>query len=769
MIARQHPYRIALVGDYLPRQCGIATFSYDVCHSLTMQYPGTECMVVPVNDIPEGYDYPPEVRFEIVEQDVKSYQRAADFLNFTNAEVICLQHEFGIFGGPAGSHILTLLREVNIPVVTHLHTILEQPGPDQRRVMRELTRLSARLITMSQRGIKTLEQTYEVPPEKIDFIPHGIPDMPYVDPNFFKDQFGVEGRKVLLTFGLLSPNKGIEYVIRALPEVVKEAPDLVYIILGATHPNLLREHGEAYRIELERLASELGLKRHVAFYNRFVKIEELKEFIGAADIYITPYLNPAQATSGTLAYAFGSGKAVISTPYWHAEELLAEGRGVLVPFRDSKAIARELIALLKDEVRCHAMRKQAYLMGRQMIWTQVVHQLNESFQKARQSRMEGITRRHALKTLEQERKELPAVRLDHLRRITDATGIFQHAAFALPNFGEGYCTDDNARALLLTVQLEETGEDRPEVQALATIYASFLNHAFIPETRQFHNFMSFDRHWLDQTGSEDCQGRALWALGCCVGRSKKKSLQRWAAELFERTLPTIAETTSPRAWAFALVGIHDYFRTLSGDRVADQMRHTLTQRLVDLFQQCSSERWAWFENVLSYANARLSHALILSGRWSGHTEALDVGLNSLRWLMKVQTAETGYFRPIGSNGYYRKGKARARFDQQPIEAFTSVAACLEAFFATHDEFWLNEAHRAFDWFLGRNDLNLALYDPASGGCFDGLHVDRVNLNQGAESTLSFLLALQEMRLVENALGAFDRPVEAGTPEPTSVA
>jgi len=416
----QSLYEIALIGNYLPRKCGIATFTHDLCSALTDEGSGTECFVVAVNDTPEGYGYPPEVRFEIAEPDLRGYRRAADFLNFTNAEVVCVQHEFGIYGGPAGSHLLALLRRLNLPVVTHLHTILEEPSPEQMRVMQELTRLSTRIIVMSERGRRMLEDIYKTPADHIDLIPHGIPDMPFVDPNFYKGQFGVEGKRVLLTFGLISPGKGLEYVIHALPEVLKVFPDLIYIVLGATHPNLLREQGETYRMSLQRLAADLGVQKHVVFHNRFVEIKELKEFFGAADIYITPYLNARQSTSGTLAYAFGCGKAVISTPYLHAEELLADGRGVLVPFRDSEAIARELIALLKDEVRRHAMRKQAYLLGREMVWSQVVQLFLSSFKRARLSRVTGFSPRLALKTLDEEPRKLPYLRLDHLKRLSES-------------------------------------------------------------------------------------------------------------------------------------------------------------------------------------------------------------------------------------------------------------------------------------------------------------------------------------------------------------
>src|SRR5450755_3326294 len=375
--------KIAFVGDYLPRKCGIATFTADLLAAVATAHPQSQCISVSVNDIQDGYEYPEEVRFEIEEQDLSSYVRAADFLNISNVDIVCLQHEFGIFGGTAGGHILALLRELRMPVVTTLHTILREPKAEQRRVMQELVSLSTRLVVMTERGRQMLQEVYQAPPAKIDLIQHGIPDVGFVDPTYFKDQFGVEGRVVLLTFGLLSPNKGIEHVLNALAHILAEFPEVVYIVLGATHPNELREHGEAYRLSLEILAKKNKVDENVIFYNQFVELENLEEFIGAADLYITPYLNEAQITSGTLAYTFGAGKAVVSTPYWHAAELLAEDRGVLVPFADAPAIAREVIALLKDDTRRHAIRKNAYRLGRDMIWSNVAQLYMQSFERSR--------------------------------------------------------------------------------------------------------------------------------------------------------------------------------------------------------------------------------------------------------------------------------------------------------------------------------------------------------------------------------------------------
>ena len=749
--------KIAFLGDYPPRKCGIATFTSDLLAAVAVENPRSQCFAVPVNDIDGGYEYPGVVRFEIEEQDFSSYQRAADFLNISNVDVVCLQHEFGIFGGPSGSHVLVLLRELRMPIVTTLHTILHKPTPEQRRVIQELITRSTRLVSMTQRGQRMLQEIYQTPPTKIDLVPHGIPDIPFVDPNFYKDQFGVEGRLVLLTFGLLSPNKGIEQVLNALPEILAEFPNIVYIVLGATHPNLLREQGEAYRLSLERLAKKNKVQKHVIFYNRFVELEELKEFIGAADIYLTPYLNEAQITSGTLAYSFGAGKAVISTPYWHAAELLAEDRGVLVPFGDARAIAREVIGLLRDETRRTAIRKNAYKMGREMVWSNVARLYMRSFELARLERAVLSRKSFATKTLDQQPRELPELKLDHLSRMTDSTGLFQHAIFTVPNFSEGYCTDDNARAFILAVLLDEMEEEPESVRTLATNYAAFLHHAFDPKTKRFHNHLSFDRRWLDEQGSEDSHGRALWALGMGVGRSPYRSFQAMSGQIFTQALAATREFTSPRAWAFSLFGIHEYLQRLSGDRLANQVRETLTTRLMELFDKTAQPDWPWFENLLSYDNAKLAHALVLSGRATGQQPVFERGLQALRWLVEVQAAESGDFRPIGNNGFYPRGGTRANFDQQPVEAQAMVSACLEAYRATSDAWWYEHAQRAFDWFLGWNDLGLELYSATTGGCRDALHVDRVNQNQGAESTLAFLLSLAEMRLAQNAVTVFNPP------------
>jgi glycosyltransferase involved in cell wall biosynthesis len=740
--------RIAFLGNYSPRQCGIATFTTDLCESVAKAYDGTTCIALPVNDIEAGYDYPTRVRFELTEKDLHSYGRAADFLNINNVDLVSLQFEYGIFGGRAGSHILSLLRDLRMPIVTTLHTILKSPNADQRLVLEEVAAFSDRLVAMSDRGSEYLQNVYHVSPEKIDVIPHGIPDVPFGDPSFYKDPFGVEGKKVLLSSGLLSANKGIENVIAALPEIAARHPDVVYVVVGATHPHVLQREGETYRLSLQRLAQQKGVESHVIFYNRFVSLEELLEFIGAADIYITPYLNEAQIASGALAYALGAGKAIISTPYWYAQEMLAENRGVLVPFCDPAAIAGKVIMLLDNEPERHTIRKRAYMFGRAMIWSEVAKRYMESFERARTERRHYVLPGLLGKALDKYPSELPPLKWDHLRAMTDETGILQHALFTVPDYSHGYTTDDNARALLVSILLDELGYS--ESLGLASRYLAFLGFAFNEHTKRFRNFMEYQRTWTEDAGSDDSHGRAILALGTVMSHSTIPSFNRMAGWLFEQALPSILGTTSPRAWAFALMGISEYSQKYSGDRRASQVSEELAGRLLRSYQSSRSEDWHWFEQRLTYCNAALSHALLICGRSIPNSEMADVGLESLKWLADVQRASNGHFIPIGSNGFYQLGNERARFDQQPVEAQAMVSACLEAFRITGDKRWNKEARLAFDWFLGRNDLSIPLYDATTGGCRDGLHPDRPNENQGAESTLAFLQSLLELRLEEQA-------------------
>ncbi len=747
------PSRIAVIGNYLPRRCGIATFTTDLCAAISGEYGTARLLALPVNDTEEGYDYPARVRWSLVQDDAASYEQAAQFLNYNNIDMVCLQHEYGLFGGEAGSHILHLLRGLKMPVVTTLHTVLREPNPDQLMVMEEIAELSDRLIVMSQLSSQFLQEIFRVPGGKIDMVPHGVPDLPFLDPNFYKERFGVEGKAVLLTFGLLSPNKGIENVIQALPQILSKHKNVAYIVAGATHPHILRREGDKYRASLQALAKEVGVESQVIFHDRFASPEEMAEFIGAADIYITPYRYEEQVVSGTLAYAMGAGKAIISTPYWHAIELLDDRRGALVPFQNPGAIAQKTIELLDTPAKRHAMRKRAYLFARDMVWKRVAQGYMESFARVRSDRMETPRVQFSARITPKSLNQLPELKLTHVNALTDDTGMLQHAIFTIPNRAEGHTTDDNARALIFTVLLAQVDldEDRMVRGDSVTLdfssrYLSFLEHAFNPAKGRFRNFLGYDRQWNEPVGSEDCHGRTLWSLGTVLGRSDNQGLRCAAGRLFEFSLPAALEFSSPRAWAYSLLGIQEYLNSYPGDRDAQKIRSVLGRRLLEMYESIRSPDWKWFENVLAYANARLPQALLLVGSACSDERMVSAGLEALDWLSQTQHCEiNGHFVPIGSQGFYRQGGEKARFDQQPIEAAGAVSACLEAHRITGDSRWRREAWSAFNWFLGGNDLQLPLYDSVTGGCRDGLHPDRANENQGAESTLSFLMALLEMR------------------------
>ncbi|HZV59109.1 MAG TPA: glycosyltransferase family 4 protein, partial [Candidatus Eremiobacteraceae bacterium] len=725
-------------------------FTTDLCDAIHGEYASTELLALPVNDTEEGYDYPVRVRFELAEESVTSYRQAADFLNFSNVDLVCLQHEYGIFGGRAGGHILELLRGLQMPFITTLHTVLREPNADERAVMDEIAKLSDRLIVMSQQSAEILQEVFHVPSEKIDLIPHGIPDLPFTDPNFYKDAFGTEGKCVLLTFGLLSPNKGIENVINALPKILSRHPNVVYMVSGVTHPNVLRREGDKYREYLQNLVKELGVQDQVIFRNRFESPQDLVELIGAADIYITPYKHKAQVVSGTLAYALSAGKAIISTPYLHAIELLDGERGALVPFDNPDAIAEKTIELLDDATARHAMRKRAYLYARDMVWNRVAQKYMKSFESVYNERLRTPRATFSAQNTVKALDRLPAIKLDHLFRMTDQTGIVEHAVFVVPNYPEGYTTDDNARALIVTTLLEEMGIQTPPGSAdLASRYMAFLWHAFDPITKRFQNCLSYECLWQETEGSEDSHGRALWGLGTVLGRSKIAGLRGAAGRMFELAVPAAVEFKSPRAYAFSLLGMLEYLEAFPGDRAALSASEALANRLLSSYRTYRTDDWKWFENGLSYSNARLPQALIRAGLRAGDENMLAAGLESLDWLVSIQRCEAkGHFVPIGSHGFYSKTTEKARFDQQPVEACAVVSACLQAYRATGIERWRKEAWSAFNWFLGDNDLQIALYDSATGGCRDGLHPDRANENQGAESTLSFLMALLEMRQLE---------------------
>ncbi len=728
----------------MPRQCGIATYTADLARALADLDPDLTVDSVAVSDRSD-YVYPERVCYEVIEGDEAAYAPAAEYINRYGYDVLSVQHEFGIFGGPAGSHLMSLLREAKMPIVTTLHTVLRDPSDEQRAVMDELLELSERVVVMSHRAVEFLVEIFGVSPDKIDMIPHGIPSIQKSSGVELRKKLSIKG-PMILTFGLLSLDKGIQYVIEAMPKIVREHPGAVYVVVGATHPNVRSSAGEVYRESLVALAKDLGVSDNVRFVDRFVPTEELVEYLAAMDIYVTPYLNKKQITSGTLAYSVGAGKAVISTPYWYAEELLDDGRGVLVPFRDADAIAEAVLAIQRDPKARDEMGRRAAEFGRRMLWPEVGKSYLKSFQRAKREQAER-TRAMGIEPLVAARSigVLPELRLDHLFDLSDDTGIMQHATFTVPNRSEGYCVDDNARALLFTAYMDREGPLYNDVALLQSRYLSFVLDAFNAETGRFRNFMTYGREWLEVSGSEDSHGRSLWALGAIVSRCRNRGRREVAKSLFEVAAPALLSTTSPRTWAYGVLAADEYLHGFPHENTIQLLKRELAGRLLRLYEENRSSEWQWFEQSLTYANARLSQALIVASEMPGDQRMMEAGLESLSWLMAVQTGDGGVFVPIGTNGFYLRDGERSLSDQQPIEASASVSACLSANRATGDSQWFVEAHRSFRWFLGENLLGQPLYDKSTGGCHDGLHAKRMNRNQGAESTLSFLCALVELR------------------------
>ncbi len=731
--------KIAFISSFLPRKCGIATFTGDLINNMkNAAQGGLEPLVVALC-ADSSLEYKDPVKFEIRQHVRLDYQCAADYLNFSQVDLISVQHEFGLFGGDAGSYLTLLLRRVKAPIITTLHTVLNNPADDYRKSLIDVCHCSYKVITMNERGVDMLRDIYHIPDEKVELIPHGIPDLPFVDSNSYKHQFGLEGRRTILTFGLLNKNKGIEIMLKALPAIIKAEPSVMYIILGMTHPNVLKDDGESYRFSLQQMATDLGLKEHVVFYNRFVNDEELHNFLCATDIYVTPYLSYEQLTSGTLSFAVGTGKAVVSTPYWAAEELLSQGRGKLVPFGDHNKMASEVIKILQDDLTFHSLRRRAYDYGRIRTWPLIGKLYWERF-----SRMEVpplITVKSTSTPAEAIAKiDLPDPSLDHIIRLTDDTGLYQHARYTIPHREHGYCTDDNARAAILMVRYYVQYPEPHTLQMLDT-YLSFILDA---QTRDgsIRNFMHFHRSWMESESVNDAFGRVLWALGTVMALPPSPSYVSIMKECFDRSIHLI-ERQYPRGMAYSIIGMGEYLKQFSGDSEIKRQLEQTADGLVRQYEENRYDNWEWFEDALTYDNGILPHALFVAGMTLEQPRYLEIAKKTCDFLIH-QIQRNGHFCFIGSDGWYERNGRRAFFDQQPIDVASTVMMLKAAYEVTHEIRYLVLQRKAFDWFLGDNDLRIPIYESRTKGCYDGLTPDGANINQGAESTLSFLLSLLDV-------------------------
>ena len=751
---KQSSRKVAFVSSFLPRRCGIATFSNDlITHLSDCAGASFEPLVVAMVTSHE-HQYREPVKFEIRKNVKNDYICAADYLNFSHIDLVCVQHEFGLFGGDAGDYLNLLLKRVDVPIITTLHTVLNDPDPSYLQSMIDVCALSDKVIVMNHRGIEMLQRTYGVDADKILLIPHGIPDLPFVDSSYYKHKFGIEGRKTILTFGLLSRNKGIENMLKAMPAIVETDPAVLYIILGATHPDVLRHDGEEYRFELQRVVEELGLQENVMFYNQFVSDERLHNFLCAADIYVTPYQNREQLTSGTLAFAVGAGKAVISTPYWAAEELLNDNRGKLVAFNDPKGLTDAVIELIRNTEQFSRLRRLAYDYGRTITWPTIGKKYWELFSK-KTLPVKTLTKTFSQKKEAASLLEVPEPSLDHLHALTDETGLIQHAKFILPNRNHGYCTDDNARAVVAMVKYYAQYPS-PDVLTLFSTYLSFICHAQ-REDGTFRNFMGYDRKWIDPEPAHDGLGRALWAFGSAIAAGPLPEMIPIIKDFFDKSTPHILKL-SPRGKAYSIFGMRHYLSQFPGASDIKRHMHLVAEHLVHLYEQNADDDWQWFEDIICYDNAVLPHALFGAYLTLGDEAYLNIATKTCDFLLD-KTFEQDHFSFVGCNGWYPQKGTKARFDQQPLEAVSTVMMCRIAYEATDNPNYLKLQKKAFDWFLGENDISLPLYDFRTKGCCDGLTKTSVNLNQGAESLLSFQLALLD--IIESYS---PRRVNGNTPE-----
>jgi len=728
--------KLAYIGTYPPRECGIGTFTENLYESMVMDNenaPGSrEGIIVAMNDHELSYDYPEEVKLTIRQEHQRDYLAAAKFINISGADLCILEHEFGIFGGQNGVYILSLIHRLEIPLVVTLHTILKNPTYDQKVVLVDICKLARKIIVMSHKAIEFLTSIYKVDKRKIVYIEHGVPDMQFSQSQS-KKEFNLQKRKVLLTFGILSRNKGIETVIKALPKVIEEHPDVFYIILGKTHPNVLRASGEEYRTYLRHLVKSFNLSKHVVFLNEFIDQKELFKYLSASDIYITPYLNEAQITSGTLSYAIGVGSAVVSTPYWHATELLADGRGRLFDFNDSDGLSSILLELLGNPGVLKTLRKTAYEYGREITWPKTGEKYVAVAKKVLSKKPVVLIKRETnLDPL-----ILPPFSLAHIMRLTDDTGIIQHATFGIPNLKEGYCLDDNARALLMVLMAYRQKKE-PLTLKLAPIYLSYINYMQNGDGT-FRNFLSFNRNFLEEVGSEDSFGRAIWALGYLISNAPNDSYSQAGRLMFFSASGNFEKLKSIRGIANTIIGISYYLRSNMSDDSMIGILRSLTAKLIRHYEENRSSAWRWFESLLTYDNGILPLALLHSAEIHNDAKVTKIAMESMSFLTEV-TLKDGYLSIIGNEKWYKKDGKRSVFAQQPVDALAMVLMYRQAYYLKKDKEYLNKLFICFMWFLGENDLRMSLFDFETAGCCDGFERYSVNRNQGAESSLAYLIS-----------------------------
>lgn len=735
--------KLVYIGTYPPRECGIGTFTMNLYKSMINNNDrnnsnnddlnnAVEGFIVAMNDHEQTFNYPEEVKLTIRQEHQRDYLEAVKFINLSGADLCILEHEFGIYGGQNGIYILPLLHRLEIPLIVTLHTIVKTPSYNEKAILQEICKMAHKVVVMSHKAIEFLTGIYNVDKEKIAFIEHGVPDIQF-NQEQSKKEFKLENKKLLLTFGIISRNKGIETVIKALPRVIEKHPSVLYMVLGKTHPNVLRHSGEEYRNYLQRLIKSLNLDDHVFFMNEFVNQKELFKYLSASDIYITPYLNEAQITSGTLSYAIGVGSAVISTPYWHASELLANGRGRLFNFNDSDELARILLELLDNPTILHDLQKKAFDYGKTITWPKSGGKYVELVKHILATNPNVFVK----KETSIDPLILPPFSLDHIKRMTDDTGIIQHAKFGIPNLKEGYCLDDNSRALLMVLMTYRQKKDKLALD-LAPIYLSYI-HYMQNKNGTFRNFLSFNRNFLDEVGSEDSFGRTIWALGYLMDNAPNDAYYQTGKLVFFDAAPNFENIQSIRGIANTMLGISYYLKSNPSDDSMTERLRNLAGKLIKHYEINSSSSWKWFESILAYDNGILPLSLLHAAKRLNDDSIKEIAIESMNFLTE-QTLKDGYLSIIGNEKWYSKEGGRSMFAQQPLDALAMVLMYHQAFHLTKDKEYLTKLFTCFMWFMGENDLRMNLFDFETKGCCDGFEKYGVNRNQGAESSLAYLIS-----------------------------
>ena len=728
--------KIAYISTSLPNECGIATFNANLSIAINQHKSiAKDSFVVALSDSEslDTYQYPSNVKYVIRQSNQKDYLRAADYINTSQVDACIIEHEFGIYGGESGLYLLTLMARINKPIITILHTVLKQPSYIQQTIIQQIAKRSSSIVVMSQKAIGFLTSIYQVPKEKIKYIEHGVPDLEPAKDNPIKKSYPFKDSKILLTFGLISRGKGLETVVEALPEIVKRHPDVKYVVLGNTHPGVVKNAGEEYRDSLKRLAKKLNVENHLVFVNKFVDEQELHHYLSAADLYITPYLNEAQITSGTLSYAVGAGAAVISTPYWHAQELLAQKRGLLFDFKAHEQLAGIVNELFEQPEKLNELKYNAYQYGLTLRWPAIGKNYIKVLERAILDKEKANMANRSIIDVD----SIPTFDLSHIRRLTDDTGIVQHAKYGIPNLKEGYCLDDNARALIMALMAFEQYKSK-EALELLPIYLSYIQY-MQKEDGNFRNFLSFNRNYLDEVGSEDSFGRTIWSLGYLINFAPNNSYKEFATELFIKSIPHFSHLEHLRGIANTMIGINHYLKANAHHTSVVEELNQLAIPLVNAYKNNKDENWNWFEQKMTYDNALLPLALLCHYEISGDKQSLDIAIESLDFLTE-KTLAFGFLNPVGNDGWLEKNQPMALYDQQAIETMAMALVYFKAYEVTKDEKYMHNLYQSYQWFLGENSLNLPLYDHETKGCADGLQNFSVNRNQGAESTLAYLIS-----------------------------